>query len=604
MAKATVISEDLKRQREYVSKLKASGFDFSLVLADAFVKGMRDIGYKSTATALNELIDNSIQGEAKNVHVVLGYDDSQKKPNKLAIIDDGHGMDPDMIRASVLWGGTHRQNDRHGFGRYGYGLPSACVSIGKRYTVYSIVAGGDWHKVTIDLKTIEDHFKEGKGGHIIAPKGERTGLPAWVTEYIDEYIGELNQGTVIVIDNIDRLSYWTAQNLKEFFFQVFGVTYRSYLREVSLFIDSKKVEPIDPLFTTAGYRFYDLDDDRAASLDPLEIEVKSKEKKESIGIIKVRFSYMPPTFLRVSEDKLKERGENNARFPIRKENNGVIVLRAGRQIDVVNSKCPWTSFQHNDRYIGIEVDFPPVFDEEFSITTSKQQVVLTKRMWDILENNGVYDAIAQMRKRFKKDLGALKVKRAEEEEKRRASEAAMEAAQRFLTRATDEDTPEEKQEADENLNREVGRIVEQSGLPVEVVKEGLEAKAKGRPFRVTFIDHPGAPFYNMERVGGQKVLYINKAHAFYTDFYAAPDSTSDMRFRLEVLLFVLGDCELKAKAADFKKFYKAERAEWSKYLECVLGELSEWYNIDDDLASGAEFAEASAAEIGRSSPVQ
>src|SRR5262245_60392657 len=129
---SAMISADLMQQREYVSGLMKINFDFGLVLANAFVRGMRDIGYKSNATAVNELIDNSIQAEASKVHVVFGYPTGSKsEPDKLAVIDNGHGMDPIMIRASVLWGGTHRHDDRTGFGRYGYGLPSASVSIGK-----------------------------------------------------------------------------------------------------------------------------------------------------------------------------------------------------------------------------------------------------------------------------------------------------------------------------------------------------------------------------------------------------------------------------------------------------------------------------------------
>jgi hypothetical protein len=433
MVKTATVSEDLKRQREYVKRLLDAKFDFGLVLADAFVKGMRDIGYKNTGTAIDELIDNAKQGEAKNVHVLLGYEDSQKKPAKLAIIDDGHGMDPMMIRASVLWGGTHRHNDREGFGRYGYGLPSACVSVGQRYTVYSLVEGGAWHKVTIDIKDIEAHFKKGNAGHYTAPEPDTAELPDWVTEYVAKHFGTLAHGTIVVIENIDRISYRTTQNLREFFLQHFGVTYRNVIREMRLFVDGKKVDAIDPLFITPGARFYDIDEDHAEALPPMNIEVKDRETKESAGVIKVRFSYMPPTFLRVPEDKLKGRGKNNPRFPIRKENNGIIVLRAGRQIDVARSQCPWTTFQNNDRYIGIEVDFPPTLDEEFSITTSKQQVVLSPRMWDILEENGVYDAINQLRRRFAKDSKAVEVER-DAEDGERASEAAMEAAQKYVNR--------------------------------------------------------------------------------------------------------------------------------------------------------------------------
>src|SRR5206468_4610615 len=126
----------LEAQRKYLKALKAEHFRFNLIVADAFINGIRDIGYKSTATALDELIDNSIQAEAANIFLVLGFGDSQSKPNSIAVIDDGHGMDPDMIRVAMLWGGSHRINNRDGFGRYGYGLPSACVSQGRRFTVY------------------------------------------------------------------------------------------------------------------------------------------------------------------------------------------------------------------------------------------------------------------------------------------------------------------------------------------------------------------------------------------------------------------------------------------------------------------------------------
>src|SRR5262249_44796297 len=199
-----IISADLHAQREYTQQLVDSGFDFGLVLADAFVKGMRDIGYKSTATALNELIDNAIQGEAKNVHVAFGFEKSDKKPDKLAVIDDGHGMDPIMIRAAVLWGGTHRHNDRTSFGRYGYGLPSACISIGQRYTVYSKVEGNDWCQVTIDLQEIENHFKSGKGGHVRAPEPKPAKLPGWLAQHIDGHFKSLNHGTIVLIEKIDR----------------------------------------------------------------------------------------------------------------------------------------------------------------------------------------------------------------------------------------------------------------------------------------------------------------------------------------------------------------------------------------------------------------
>ena len=175
-------SLDLQHQRQFIQTLNDGGFDYGLVLANAFVRGMRDIGYKSVAYALNELNDNAIQAGARNIHITFGYKEgnaSRKKPEMLAVIDDGHGMDPMMIRAAVIWGGTHRHNDRRGFGRYGYGLPSASVSIGTRYTVFSKTEDGAWHKVTVDLDEIEEHFRK-SSGPVHAEEPKKQAPPEWV----------------------------------------------------------------------------------------------------------------------------------------------------------------------------------------------------------------------------------------------------------------------------------------------------------------------------------------------------------------------------------------------------------------------------------------
>ena len=49
----------------------------------------------------------------------------------MVIYDDGHGMVKDMLTVAVTWGGTHRQGSRKGFGKYGYGLPSASLVLQK-----------------------------------------------------------------------------------------------------------------------------------------------------------------------------------------------------------------------------------------------------------------------------------------------------------------------------------------------------------------------------------------------------------------------------------------------------------------------------------------
>lgn len=601
----STISEDLKKQREFLKKLEEDNFDFGIVVGKAFVKGMRDLGYKSNGTALNELVDNSIQSEATRSDIIFGFKNGNEKktsPDMMAIIDNGHGMDPQMIRVAAMWGGTHRQDDRTGFGRYGYGLPSACVSIGESFTIISKVEGKDAFGLTIDLQDISNGKYADDTGRIVVPEASAIRIPKWVNEYIVEhYGGNFDNGTIIIIDKIDRLDYVTVKRMKELLLQNFGSTYRNYFRNFNIYVDAIKVEPIDPLFLTPGFRFYDEDSDKAISYPELFVDVKNKNG-EIKGKIKARFSLMPPTFMRIPEHKLQERGTNNNRFKIRKEHNGIIVMRAGRQIDVVNSKCPWMTFQNNDRYIGIELDFPPYLDEEFSITTSKQQVVLKDKVWDILDKAGVYNAI----KKVKADYEILwkdhrkKIQDEIENENKRLSEIAMEEASKFDTKSKQLPLGIQK-EQEQSFNDEVKDRAQKTGKPEGQIKEELLLEINSKPYYVLEDNLPGAPFFRVEQLGGQKRLYINKDHRFYKDIYMGPNSTSMLRYNLEVLLFVIGECELSSED-ERKLFYQTEKQEWSKNLNIALDKLSKWRSDDDDnLASEEEKAQAEILEIERKS---
>jgi hypothetical protein len=595
-SKVEVVSADLRQQREYANRMTEGGFDFSLVVGDAFVRGIRDIGYKHTGTALDELIDNAVQAEAEKIHVVFGFDgDSEKKPDRVAVIDDGHGMDEVMIRLAVLWGGTHREDDRTGFGRYGYGLPSASVSQGQRFTVYSKPIDGKWYRVTVDLDDIKNGKYTNEGGRIVVPAATPATLPNWLGDYLAEHFGAgLEHGTIVEIEKVDRLTWTTATSLERHLLEHFGITYRNFLREVEIRVNGKRVEPCDPLFLTPGFRFYELDADRAEALPSLVIEVK--DGAGAVHLVKARFAHMAPTFqLKDKASPKGGKGNLNPRFAVMKDHNGIIVLRNGRQIDVLTSGCPWTTFVNNDRNWGVEVDFPAGLDEEFSITTSKQQIRLSQRMWDILKEAGVYPAIEEMRHILKRQRAELKAARDEDPTKKRASEQAMEETIKYKTRKPGGDRQQRVQESETEFKREVERRAREAGIEPDKIDADLRAEVQGSPYRLRTETMPGAPFFRMVQMGGQKVLYLNKAHRFYTDVYAGNNSNPSVRAALEVLLFVLGDCELDS-SDERKLFYQTERAEWSTRLNVALDVLSEIEADDTEVNEDEVMVAASEAE--------
>lgn len=559
---------DLAAQRAYVKKMVSDGFDFGLTHTQAFVRGIRDLGYKSTATALDEQIDNADQADAKHVHV---FWEDVAKPTWIAVADDGHGMEPAMIRLAVIWGGTHREDNREGFGRYGYGLPSSSVSVGRRFTVYSWTEESPCHAVTIDLDDMEASAYS-KGHQIVIPEPVPAALPLHVHAQLKEGDGgkayDEKHGTVVVIEKVDRLSWRTGTGLKRNLLEHFGLVYRGYLRSLDIFVQGDRVIPVDPLFLMEDGRFYDLDDDRAEALPPQTIKVKTD--KHGVVDVGVRYSYMPPRFLGVDKDK--ERGKNNERFPIRADNNGIIILRNHRQIDVVPSKRGIFAFNNDDRYVGVEVDFPAALDEEFSITTSKQQVALSDRIWDILKAEGIFHAITQMRKRYDEDKKRLRDARIERRNEPSVSEKAMAETDKF-SKQTPSEKELQRQRGAENLKKKAQKKSEETGKPIDETIEELQQETEQRPYVVEEDDLRGAPFFRVEQVGGQRTVFINRLHPFYLKLYKGDDTSPRVRAALEVVLLVLGTCEMEAATEERQRFYKQERREWSDRLELALESL-------------------------------
>jgi|GEM_PF-529821 len=591
----------LQRQDAFVKSMEGQDFDFGLVMTQAFLKGIRDIGYKSTATALYENIDNSIQADAENIHLIFDFDKGKtgkSSPDRIAIVDDGHGMSKEMIRIAVLWGGSDRLDDREGMGKYGYGLPSSCVSVGQRFTVISKRTDTTgWHAVTIDLEEIANRnpaYLDPKTGRVISPKAKIASMPPFVEKYLRARNLKLEHGTIIVIEKIDRLSKTSVGPLKKFLSLETGITYRNFLRRVNIYVDGDPVQPVDPLFSTEGFRYYDENDLRAEPLPSIDIKVPLKNEKERSGHIKVRFSYMPHGFLKAAdgngnEDLQKELFEKEEetededkrsktkRLTVRKHNNGIIFLRKGRQIDVVDSKCPWTKFQNNDRHVGVEVDFTPELDEEFSITTSKQQIVVSERIWNILMDNGVYEAIHQMRVRYSKEAeeaGHAKKNGIQSSPEKRDEFAENLMRMSAATFEIDQDaqTPTIRKEAVENLEKQVKKIAKETGIPETIIRKELEEQAIEKPYKLQYFDQTEAPFFRPEQVGGQVVIHINKAHKFYSTLLNNPETSAFTKNALALLTFVLGHSELRV-TDEKRAYYKIERQAWSAKLDATLETL-------------------------------
>ncbi|RVC70816.1 hypothetical protein EN745_27215 [Mesorhizobium sp. M4A.F.Ca.ET.022.05.2.1] len=195
-------------EQQCYSEAKARDQNLNLFVPEAFIRGIWHIGYKSNLEALAELVDNSIQAYSERVDLLFNFssDGSAARPTQLAVVDDGHGMAPGMLRFAMMWGGTHRENDREGLGRFGYGLPCATVSMGRRFSIYSKLECGGTYAVTLDLDLLDNDAYRNTDGELEIPPVRRAHLPDFVGNALAQsHPGGWKSGTVVVIDKPDRL---------------------------------------------------------------------------------------------------------------------------------------------------------------------------------------------------------------------------------------------------------------------------------------------------------------------------------------------------------------------------------------------------------------
>ena len=131
------------------------------------IRSMRSSGYRDTAHAIAELIDNSIQaGEGVNeltaveVLCVDRYEMVSKRRrrqiNEIAVYDNASGMDATTLRDALQFGnGTHLDDgNQKGIGKFGMGLPNASISQCSKLEVWTWRDGECWYSY-LDVEEIQ-----------------------------------------------------------------------------------------------------------------------------------------------------------------------------------------------------------------------------------------------------------------------------------------------------------------------------------------------------------------------------------------------------------------------------------------------------------------
>jgi hypothetical protein len=605
---------EVERQKKYLARLPED-FSFPLFNAKQALMSQRRNGYRNTAVAAREIVDNAIEAGAKSVHIIFETKrhGSKEIVTSVAFFDDGSGMVPDMARYSLSWGGgTHF--DEPGFiGRFGFGLPNASINQTLRTEVYTRTDKSE--KITkawLDAKVIPEH------GLQTIPPPEVGELPKFVRRYLDRNSLTFGRGTVVVWVEPDRLTYRTAASLKELLLDDFGVTYRYLLREFELQVEGVKVEPVDPLFLEPGARYYRPEEEGGAQkvaerslavklyraeganglhlqkLDQVELD-KIKSSKDSngkvlaVGTIYYRVARLPLGLAvgRVGEGAIEPIDEfAKQRFEIRQSRRGMSFVRGGREIETVDGfprsardaasgLGDWPLLQSYAYHWGFEVRFGAELDDVFGITNDKQRVRPIEDFWRLLHDEEVDDLLNREQSWQHQQREARAKARREPQPTPEPTPAELSAAAVDTIVGHPTPIPEHQLPVVRNkFEKAASEHAQITGKSLEEAAAAITEEAKRRPYRFEYFEESMGPFYKPEwGLGGQIVIWVNRKHSFYDALYTAPMGKLAHE-SLNLFLIALGRGELKATNPTAKLWYEEQRTSmWSSFLATAMRDL-------------------------------
>lgn len=540
------------------------------------LKSMRSSDFDAYS-AYGEVIDNSIQANAKNIEVHVQYQPKSGKQfepiTSIVFTDDGHGMDEKVLHRCLQLGYSSRYNDRAGIGRFGVGMTLGAINQCKRIEVYSRTGSGDWYYVYIDLDEIEKTAGTDDATGIQAPT--KVNPPKELAGIMPS-----GSGTVVVwskYDNQQERATKIVQDMKKWF----GRTFRKFIwKGLGIKVNGELVRSIDPLYVeTKNSRFPE--DPKAEEFAPIVLkypipneDIKPGGPKESEIII--RLSLLPKEFRPISGAG----GAAASRERHIDENEGISILRNGREVFYgIIPYWPGAAFEEIDRWWGCEISFDAVLDKVFTVKNIKRGAVpipdLKKLLHEMI-NPTRQTCIAKVREVWT----ARKAEQTKEQSKSIVDSGHADAeavAKNTKTALTQIDKGK-------NLDAESKRLVEQLEADASVQEQSAwVTKFKSQPFTIRDKSWKGTTFLDPHFLGGTAVLEYNMQHVFFQilkELRNCIDAEENLQYnahRIKTLIDLLlisfakaegmfeSEMEMKAET-----FVEQLRTNWGNYLQSYV----------------------------------
>lgn len=568
-------------------------------IIDAYLglTALRQAGYRSTATAVAELVDNSIEAQASTIDIIsiCGTVQTKKRALKqvkqIAVLDNGSGMSVDTLGKCLSLGWGTRLETRNGLGRFGFGLKGSSISQSRNVTVFS------WQNSRVYSANLSlDDIRDNKLQSLNEPVEAK--LPDYIT---DNFIDQIQEnGTLVLWDKLDQMDLKRPKTLVKRINKDLCRIYRHFLDDCNIYgekrlitvheVDMEENKITQSLALKANDPLYQLTPNNLPGYADIATNISfththislpiaySDGKEEKISNVELRFSIANP--------EIQKLGGNSIVGKHYGENVGLSFVRAGREIDF-NTFGFLEQSEPRHRWWGAEIRFEPVLDELFGVTNNKQEVRSIKKLDDELKlalsdsaEDGDYRSkllieidkiISENIKEMMKVIKSRGTSDTNTEDKDSIKEA-------ITDQLKTESTPTESYErakgmSDQDKLRERAELLLKSDTSMS--KDEADSIAKDSINLLVDIqmdDWPGTLFLDRRSVGNGAVGIINRRTEFYETFYRHLENSQDKKAidALKIILMALVRSEDELVKKYDPKTFEDFRSRWSQHIDNLI----------------------------------
>ena len=551
-----------------------------IVIIEQMGDALRNTGYKSIENAISEIIDNSIEADAKDIFVLVSeaIDEvtHRKYVSEFAFLDNGFGMDVAKLESCLGIGYTTR-SERRGIGRFGVGLPQASLHVCPAVDVYSWQNGYEnCNKVFLDIDLVRDGIQTEIEDPVEAS------IPEKFVKFLRYNTGEkqydfTQSGTLVHWKKCDRVSPKTIRSLFQRLEFALGQKFRYLIQEKTHCIKLIHIEneefnydvlPNDPMMLMEGNYVLGNPDNPEEALyrttNPNAVPLFEPYTNDNCldGVVKVPVEYqyhnkeagiyeIKTAEVEVAFSKVKDIFYDKTAFPAKDPGSsqmgkhaakmeGISVVRAGREIDFGMFDFYKNIDKPQHRWWGCEIRFNPELDEVFGVSNNKQHVELCEVKSEDYDEGELKPVWLQLtpvvsntiNKMFKDNLELRKKSRTVDDLKTPVSEIINTVEENNDAESETENIKSETP-MEELIEKNKGLLTEQ-GID-DVTDEQVIQYMKNK-VNLYYKDLRNGPFFDYSFSLGSCQVDINTSHIFYQKFFSAIESNPETKIAFELFI--------------------------------------------------------------------